>query len=211
VTCTACGKTIGSGARYCPYCGSAVQGLAAVVAGGTPSLSCPGCGSENLANARFCSDCGRQLPHAFGLAAQAAAGASQGATSSSGRQPPMTPAERDAYLARMRNDAAARAALAPPPSTGRGDLSDLAAAEEHFTRVDAAWDELDGELRAARSAAGMFPAAGDLAALADLQRRTDAAWASREAARAHRQALWDNERQAYGTPGMGLPPGDGPW
>jgi hypothetical protein len=162
-----------------------------------------------MANARFCKACGRPLPHGWGYAAQAAAGAQKTVpTSSSGREG-LTYAERCDYLRRINNLQAERAAVAVPALTG-DSLKDLAAAEEHFTRIDALWIELDSELKRARSEAGLIPTAADAAAIADLQRRRDIAWASRQAAYAHRQVLWDEERLTWGTPGMGLPPGEQP-
>jgi hypothetical protein len=211
MTCQTCGRTLpgDDNVAFCPYCGAPVQGgLAGVVNGGT-SLSCPGCGAQNMANARFCKSCGRQLPHGWGYAAQAAADAQKATpTSSSGRQPGMSPAERDNYLRRRSNERAERAALAVPGLTGDG-LKDLASAEEHYTTVNALWEDLSDELRRARSEAGPIPTAADAAAIADLERRADIAFASRQNAYAHRQVLWDEERLTWGTPGMGLPPGTG--
>jgi predicted RNA-binding Zn-ribbon protein involved in translation (DUF1610 family) len=193
VTCQTCGRILpgDDGVEFCPYCGAPVQGLAGVVNGG-PSLSCPGCGTQNMANARFCKSCGRQLPSGWGYAAQAAGDAQKTMpTSSSGRQP-MSYAERCDYLRRTGNQQAERAAVAVPAPTG-DSLKDLANAEEHFTRVDTLWEELDTELKQARSAAGLIPTAADAAEIRDLERRTDIAFASRQAAKAHRDALWDEE------------------
>lgn len=203
--CQQCGKTLRGGAKFCPFCGTEQQGLASVVGAGAASLSCPRCGADGLpANARFCQDCGRQLPHAFGAAATAAGDAGKPATSSSGR---WTPDERERYLAQLAERDAERAALDVPAPTGRGDIADACAAEEHYSRIDAAWDELNRELLEARSAAGLFPSAADTAELRDLQRRVDAAWASRERARHHRDRLMF-EMERANSPGMGLPPGE---
>lgn len=208
MTCTTCGKTIGSGDRYCPYCGTPVAGLANVVAAGTPSLSCPGCGHENLANSRFCASCGRQLPHGFAYAAQAAGNAQPTMpTSSSGRDPAGAAAqdERTRYLRQIDQRLADRAAVQPPAPSGDGDLADLAAAEDWFTNVHVAWERAEDELREAQSLLGLFPRAEQVAEVAELQQRRDVAWASREAAKSHRQQLWD--REAWMPP-----PGDGdPW
>lgn len=202
-TCPACGQQVAADEEFCPWCGSTVAALASAGAAGLRA-QCPTCGWQNRANAQFCGNCGRPMPHG---AEDAAVAAQQAATSSSGRDPAGEAAQRErtAFLARRDAERAERDAL-PPPPTGRGELADLAEAEEHFTRVDAAWDALDQDLKQARSSAGMFPSAADAAELADLQRRTDAAWRSRQAAYAHRQRLWDQERQTYGE--RGLPPGE---
>lgn len=120
----------------------------------------------------------------------------------------MTPAERTEYIERMNRAAADRAALAVPAPTGRGELADAAAAEDHYSRVDAAWSGLDQQLRYAQAAAGLFPAAADAAELANLERRTAAAWASRELAKRHRDRLM-GDLGLFDSPGYGLPPGEG--
>jgi hypothetical protein len=153
-------------------------------------VTCTTCGGSNRDSARFCARCGTaQTPP----------------TSSSGRQP-WSPDERDDYLRRRSAERAGLAALAVPALTGDG-LRDLARAEEHYATIDALWKDLDMELKRARSEAGLIPTAADAAAVADLQRRTGIAWGSRQAAKAHRDRLWEEEQLTWHTPGMGLPPG----
>ncbi len=96
-----------------------------------------------------------------------------------------------------------------PAPTG-DNLRDLALADEHFARVDQAWDTLDFELRRARIAAGMFPTDVDQAELRELERRTATAWRSREVAQRHRDRLFRREGH-LAEPGFGLPPGDRDW
>jgi hypothetical protein len=69
----------------------------------------------------------------------------------------------------------------------------MAQASEWFEKVDGVWDNLDRQLREARSIVGMFPSAQDRAELDDLQHRVDAAWLTRAAARQHRDALFAQE------------------
>lgn len=201
--CQQCGKTLRGGAKFCPFCGTEQTGLASVVGAGAASLSCPGCGADNLANARFCQDCGRQLPHAFGFAATAAGDAKKAATSSSGR---WAPEERERYIAQLNAAAAERDALAVPP-TGRGEIADLAAAEDHYATTYGVWDQLETALRTARAEAGPIPSAADAAELRDLERRVAIASRSMEIAKAHRDRLM-REFDLGSSPGMGLPPGE---
>ena len=49
--CTACGKSIAAGSKFCPECGA--QQAAAPV--------CPGCGNAVEAGAKFCANCGTKL------------------------------------------------------------------------------------------------------------------------------------------------------
>lgn len=120
----------------------------------------------------------------------------------------MTPQERAEAIRALDAAHAERAALDVPPPTGRGDIADAVAAEEHFVRVDSAWDALNRDLFEARAASGLFPSRPDAAEVLDLERRTSAAWASRERAKAHRDRLMF-ELDRANSPGMGLPPGGG--
>ena len=51
VACTACGKAIAAGSKFCPECGAQQN------AGGF----CPGCGGKVDAGAKFCPSCGQKL------------------------------------------------------------------------------------------------------------------------------------------------------
>lgn len=48
--CTACGKPIAAGSRFCPECGAAQ----------TASNACQGCGAKLTPGAKFCPECGKQ-------------------------------------------------------------------------------------------------------------------------------------------------------
>jgi hypothetical protein len=52
--CSACGKAVPAGARFCPWCGSGVS---------VPQIrTCPACGKTgNNPNAKFCTGCGAKL------------------------------------------------------------------------------------------------------------------------------------------------------
>ena len=54
VSCTACGKPIAAGSRFCPECGSPQTAPSAAF--------CTGCGAELAADAKFCPACGQAKP-----------------------------------------------------------------------------------------------------------------------------------------------------
>lgn len=49
--CTACGKAIPQGSRFCPECGAQQ----------TAGAFCPGCGAKAAAGAKFCAACGQKI------------------------------------------------------------------------------------------------------------------------------------------------------
>ena len=55
VTCSACGKQIAQGSKFCPECGA--QQVTAAAA----SAFCPNCGNKNEAGVKFCPNCGQKL------------------------------------------------------------------------------------------------------------------------------------------------------
>jgi Double zinc ribbon len=198
VQCPACWKYNDGDAQCCDQCGSPLPAFGDAYSQKDGEIvQCLNCGKYNMPDARFCDQCGRQVPWSSYAAASVAqqAAQTQMATSSSGRDPvtsPMTPSQRTEYLRRIDARAAVRDALDTPPATGNL-LRDLGAAEDHYNRVESAWLQFDQEVRDAEARLGMFPAPAELAEVAEVRGRCDAAWASLAAARAHRDMLREQE------------------